>query len=179
MKLIAMLFLAGALVPALALPSDPACAAEAERRAQPINRHQVYALRELEHYRIYELESHFKPLNDGTFLLGSGGTVNPETNDAIPIPTRQSHPMQLAAGVDHLIIVTCDEDCIDTNLRVYDAAGNLVAEDVGEPPTDTRIIANLVRVVPPSDQEYRFEVEISCRAGSRGGCSYAVGVNTE
>ena len=87
--------------------------------------------------------------------------------------------MQLAAGVDHLIIVTCDEDCIDTDLRVYDAAGDLVVEDVGEPTSDTRIIVSLARIVPPMVQEYRFEVEISCRDGSRGGCSYAVGVNTE
>lgn len=179
MKSIAMLFLAGALAPALALLPDCAFAAEGDRMAQPINRHQVYALRELEHYRIYELESHFRPLNDGTFLLGSGGTVNPQTNDAIPVPTRQSQSMRLAAGVDHLVIVTCDEDCSDIDLRVYDAAGNLAGEDAGAPRTDTRIIVNLVRVAPPSDQEYRFEVEISCRAGSRGGCSYAIGVNTE
>ncbi len=179
MKLIAVLFLVGALMPAFVLASDPAFAASGERNSQLINRHDIYALRELEHYRIYELDSHFKPLNDGTFLLGSGGTVNPETNDAIPIPTRQSHPMQLAAGVDHLIIITCDEDCIDTDLRVYDAAGDLVVEDVGEPTSDTRIIVSLARIVPPMVQEYRFEVEISCRDGSRGGCSYAVGVNTE
>ena len=179
MNFVSAFFSAGMLVSTFMSASTPAIAADSERNTQVINRHDVYALRELEHFRIYELESHFRPLDDGTFLLGSGGTVHPETNDAVPIPTRQSHSMRLAAGVDHLVIVTCDEDCIDTDLRIYDARGNLVGEDVGASPTDTRIIISLVQLVPPSDQEYRFEVEISCRAGSRGGCSYAVGVNTD
>jgi hypothetical protein len=179
MKSIAVPPVAGAFAGAVLFIPWMVLAAAPDDDALEINRHHVYAARELEHYRLYELESHFRPMNDGTYLIGSGGTVNPETNDAIPVPTRQSHPMMLESGVDHLVIVTCDEDCIDIDTRVYDASGMLVGEDVAPPPVDTRLFVNLVRVVPSAAQEYRFEVEISCREGSRGGCSYAIGVNTE
>ena len=36
-----------------------------------------------------------------------------------------------------------------------------------------------VRLVPPANQTYRVETEIACRQGSRGGCSFAIGVNTK
>jgi hypothetical protein len=38
--------------------------------------------------------NHPKVLNDGTFLLGSGGTADAH-NDAVPTPTRQSAALPL------------------------------------------------------------------------------------
>ena len=44
---------------------------------------------------------------------------------------------------------------------------------------DTRFMVKEVQLVPASDQNFRVETEIACRAGSRGGCQFALGVNTK
>jgi hypothetical protein len=131
-------------------------------------RHQLYAANELDHYRLFEQTSHMKVLNQGNILIGSG-----QKGDKHP------HAMQLKGGVDHLIMVTCDEDCFDVNLRVYDADGKLVGEDTKMPKIDTRVIVAEVQLIPAATQTYRLEVEAYCREGSIGACSYAIGVNTK
>lgn len=163
---------------ALALGSLPALSAEAERGVVTINRHQLAAAKELESFRLYEQSTHPKILNAGTFLIGSGGTVS-ANNDAVPTPTKQSAPLPLKAGVDHLILVSCDEDCLLLNVRVFDAAGKMVGQDVKPTRTESRYMVKQVQLVPPSDQTYRVETEVACRMGSRGGCSFAIGVNTK
>jgi hypothetical protein len=160
------------MTPALAM------AQEIDQRAFTLNRHQLYVANELQHYRLFEQTTHPRVLNAGTFTIGGGGTAD-EDNWAVELPTRQFVPMELAAGVDHLIIAVCDEDCLMLNLRVYDANGNLVGEDTRDPPTDTRFITAEVQLMPPEEQTYRLETEIACRAGSRGGCSYAIGLNAK
>ena len=82
-------------------------------------------------------------------------------------------------GVDHLVMVTCDEDCFDVNLRVFDASGKLVGEDVSPPAVDNRFLLAKVQVIPETTQTFRLEVEAYCREGSIGNCSYAVGINTK
>ena len=83
------------------------------------------------------------------------------------------------AGIDHLIMVSCDEDCLLLNVRVFDAAGKLVGQDTKPTRTESRYMVKEVRLVPPANQTYRVETEIACRRGSRGGCSFAIGVNTK
>jgi hypothetical protein len=156
----------------------PALSAGAERDLITINRHQLAAAKELEHFRLYEAETHPRVLNDGTFLIGSGGSID-ANNDAIPRPTRQSAQVPLKRGIDHLILVSCDEDCLVLNVRVFDAGGRMVGQDVSATRTDSRYMVKQVQLVPAADQNFRVETEVACRAGSRGGCSYAIGVNTK
>jgi hypothetical protein len=137
-----------------------------------MNRHRLYAANELTHYRTYEVTSHSKPYNAGNFIIGGGGMPGSST--------KQSHTMMLPANTDYLVMVTCDEDCLDINLRVYGANGRLIGEDVRPPRTDSRYVVAEVQVPPAAtEQQYRFEVENSCRVGSTGGCSYALGLNTK
>jgi hypothetical protein len=171
-------FVRAALALLFAGVSVPAFSADAERGVVTINRHQLAAAKELEAYRLYEQDTHPKVLNAGTFLIGSGGSVN-ANNDAVPTPTRQSAPLPLKGGVDHLIIVSCDEDCLLLNVRVFDAAGKMVGQDVSPTRTTSRYMVKQVQLVPASDQTYRVETEIACRQGSRGGCSFAIGANTK
>jgi len=131
-------------------------------------RHQLYAANELNHYRLFEQTSHMTLLNQGNFIIGSG-----QKGD------KHSHMLEMKAGVDHLVMATCDEDCFDINLRVYDSDGKMIGEDVKAPPIDTRILVAKVQLVPAATQTFRLEVEAYCREGSIGACSYAVGVNTK
>jgi len=176
MRSTSLLLSAAAL--ALAAGLLPALGAEAAREVITINRHQLSAAKELEHFRLYENETHPKVLNDGTFLIGSGGTAD-ANNDAVPTPTKQSAPLPLQRGIDHLILVSCDEDCLLLNVRVFDAAGRLVGEDLSPTRTNSRYMVKQVQLVPAADQTFRVETEVACRAGSRGGCSFAIGVNTK
>ena len=131
-------------------------------------RHQLYAANELNHYRQFEETSHMKVLNQGNMIIGSG-----QKGD------KHSHSMELKAGVDHLVMVTCDEDCFDVNLRIYDADGKVVGEDIKPPKVDTRVLVAEVQLIPATTQTYRLEVDATCREGSIGACSYAIGVNTK
>jgi hypothetical protein len=162
----------------LAVTSVPAFAADATRGVITLNRHQLAAAKELEAYRLYEQATHPKVLNAGTFLIGSGGTAD-ANNDAVEVPTKQSAPFPMAKGVDHLLIVSCDEDCLLLNVRVFDAAGKMVGQDVSPTRTTSRYMVKTVQLVPTADQSYRVETEIACRKGSKGGCSFAIGANTK
>jgi hypothetical protein len=153
------LVIAPAAVLAAAAPGGP---------GQVWTMHDLYAANELNHYRLFEQRTHMTLLNQGSLIISSG-----EKGE------KRSHTMELKASVDHLVMVTCDEDCFDVNLRVYDASGKVVGEDVKAPPVDTRMLVARVQFVPTTTQMYRFEVEVHCREGSSGPCSYAVGVNTK
>lgn len=153
------LIIAPAAVLAAAAPGGP---------GQVWTRHQLYAANELNHYRLFEQTTHMTLLNQGNFIISSGQKGE-----------KHSHTMELKAGVDHLAMVTCDEDCFDVNLRIYDASGKVVGEDMKAPPVDTRMLVARVQFVPATTQTYRFEVEAYCREGSIGACSYALGFNTK
>jgi hypothetical protein len=169
MKLLASTLLTAIVLAPVAVSAAAApAAAPAQTREVVWTRHQLYAANELNHYRLFEQTSHMTLLNQGNFVIGSGQKGE-----------KHSHMMELKEGVDHLIMVTCDEDCFDVNLRVYDASGKLVGEDAKGPPVDTRILVALVQLTPAATQAYRFEVEAYCREGSIGACAYAVGVNTK
>ena len=157
-------FLAALIAPAAAL----AASAPAPNPGQTWTRHQLYAANELNHYRLFEQTTHMKLLNQGNFIIASGSKGD-----------KHAHAMELKAGIDHLVMVTCDEDCFDVNLRVYDSDGKLVGEDAKPPKTDTRMIVAEVQVTPAMTQMYRLEVEAYCREGSIGACSYAIGINTK
>jgi hypothetical protein len=165
-----MKLLTASLLASLVIASAAALAAQAPApgQGQMWTRHQLYAANELNHYRMFEQTTHMTLLNQGNFIISSGQKGE-----------KHSHPMELKAGVDHLAMVTCDEDCFDVNLRVYDASGKLVGEDAKAPPVDTRMLVARVQFIPAATQAYRLEVEAYCREGSIGNCSYAVGINTK
>jgi hypothetical protein len=161
-------FVALIVAPAVVLAAAAPQGAPASGQGQMWTRHQLYAANELNHYRLFEQTSHMTLLNQGNFIISSGQKGE-----------KRSHNMELKAGIDHLVMVTCDEDCFDVNLRVFDASGKVVGEDMKSPPVDTRILVAQVQFVTAAAQMYRFEVETYCREGSIGACSYAVGVNTK
>jgi hypothetical protein len=169
------LFCAASIMLTAALPT---VAAEATRGIVTINRHQLAAAKELEAYRLYEQATHPKAWNTGTFVLGSGGTAD-ANNDAVETPTKQSAPFALQKGLDTLLMVSCDEDCLMLNVRVFDSAGKMVGQDVSPTRTTSRYMVKTVQFVPAADQAYRIETEIMCRKGSKGGCSFAIGANTK
>ena len=154
------------VVPAVVLAAAAPQGAPAAGQGQMWTRHQLYAANELNHYRMFEQTTHMTLLNQGNFIISSGQKGE-----------KRSHSMELKGGVDHLVMVTCDEDCFDVNLRVYDASGKTVGEDAKPPSVDTRMLVAQVQLIPATTQIYRFEVETYCREGSIGACSYAVGVN--
>jgi hypothetical protein len=165
-----MKLLTASLLASLVIASAAALAAQAppQGQGQMWTRHQLYAANELNHYRMFEQTTHMTLLNQGNFIISSGQKGE-----------KHSHPMELKAGVDHLAMVTCDEDCFDVNLRVYDGSGKLVGEDAKMPAVDTRLLVAHVQFIPAATQTYRLEVEAYCREGSIGNCSYAVGINTK
>jgi hypothetical protein len=156
-----------------------AAAQTATRGVMSLNRHHMAAAKELEAFRLYEQSTHPRVLNAGNFFIGSGGSADANNYTIPDKPTRQSVEMPLQHGVDHLIIVSCDEDCLLLNVRVFDGSNRLVGEDSSPTRTDSRYMVKTVQLVPESDQNFRVETEIACRAGSRGGCSFAIGVNTK
>jgi hypothetical protein len=49
--------------------------------------------------------------------------------------TYDSVTYHLEAGIPYLVMATCDEDCSDLDLELYDAEGNLLAYDDAVDPT--------------------------------------------
>lgn len=78
----------------------------------------------------------------------------------------ESHQMQVVEGNDYALLGGCDNDCGDLNLRIYDAAGTMIMEDVqGD---DTPVLTFTAR----SSGRYRVEsIMASC---SRNPCFYGI-----
>ena len=80
---------------------------------------------------------------------------------------RQSRAMRLNAGVDYAFMATCDSDCSDIDLYIFDRRGNVIDFDR----EDNKF--PIVFFTPDVTANYRVEVEIySC---SSQPCYYAIG----
>jgi hypothetical protein len=74
----------------------------------------------------------------------------------------------LHAGTDYAIIGVCDNDCSDLDLRIFDADGDEVDNDVQ---TDD---VPIVHVAPTETQRYRLKVIMAtCKTSP---CFYGIGV---
>ena len=87
------ILLLSAVAFALALGSMPALGQQAEREVTSINRHQLIAAKELEHFRLYEQTTHPTVDDSGTFLLGSGGSAS-RINIAVTMGHRAARTMR-------------------------------------------------------------------------------------
>jgi hypothetical protein len=79
-----------------------------------------------------------------------------------------SHTLQLNAGTSYQLVGVCDNDCSDFDLRMYDARGRMVAEDMLT--DDTPVLS----VTPRSTGTYTVRVIMT--ACSSQPCRYGLGV---
>jgi hypothetical protein len=78
----------------------------------------------------------------------------------------ESHQMQVVEGNDYALLGGCDNDCSDINLRVYDAAGTMLMEDMAG--DDTPVLTFTAR------SSGRYRVESMMAACSRNPCFYGI-----
>ena len=79
-----------------------------------------------------------------------------------------SHTIQLNGGVAYQIIGVCDNDCSDFDLRIYDARGNMIDEDVLT--DDTPVLSVTPRVTGT------YTVRAIMTTCSSQPCRYGIGV---
>ncbi|HET7229547.1 MAG TPA: hypothetical protein VFJ16_06060 [Longimicrobium sp.] len=80
----------------------------------------------------------------------------------------RNQTLQLSAGTAYQIVGVCDNDCSDFDLRLFDARGRMVAEDVLD--DDTPVLS----VTPSSGGTYTVRaIMTSCSAEP---CRYGIGV---
>lgn len=82
--------------------------------------------------------------------------------------TYDSATYNLEAGTSYMIMATCDEDCEDLDLELYDADGNLLAYDSAVDPTP------MVSFTP--DYSGPYTVDVIMYACSTPACYQAVDV---
>jgi hypothetical protein len=82
--------------------------------------------------------------------------------------TNASHTLQLNGGISYQIVGVCDNDCSDLDLRLYDPAGRMVAEDVLT--DDTPVLS-----VTPS-RTGTYTVRAIMTTCSDEPCRYGIGV---
>jgi hypothetical protein len=78
----------------------------------------------------------------------------------------ESHEMSVVGGNDYAIMGSCDNDCSNLDLKVYDTAGTMQMQDVAN--DDTPVLTFTAN----STGRYRIEVVMS--ACSRNPCFYGV-----
>jgi hypothetical protein len=87
---------------------------------------------------------------------------------ALPEHGRDLVRLRLRGGQTYAIAATCDEDCSDIDLELFDPSGALVSRDVGS--DDTPVVTSN----PSLSGTYRVRLTMaSCRTDP---CRYAVGV---
>ncbi|MBD0266992.1 hypothetical protein [Pseudanabaena sp. FACHB-2040] len=85
--------------------------------------------------------------------------------------TYDSTTYYLEAGISYLVMATCDEDCLDLDLELYDAEGNLLTYDDAVDPTP------MVTFTPEVSGPYTVDIIMySCSVDS---CYQAVDVFVE
>ena len=78
----------------------------------------------------------------------------------------ESHQMQVVAGNDYALMGGCDNDCTDINIRIFDAAGTMLMEDVAS--DDTPVLTFTAQT------SGRYRIESVMHSCSRNPCFYGV-----
>ncbi|MEY4878547.1 MAG: hypothetical protein RJB62_15 [Pseudomonadota bacterium] len=82
------------------------------------------------------------------------------------------HEVALRSGADYLIVVVCDDDCSDIDIRAYTEGGAEAAYD--EAGARRRLGFASIMLSPLTSQTYRLDVDMfSC---TNEPCYYAIGV---
>lgn len=76
--------------------------------------------------------------------------------------------VELRRGWEYVLVSTCDRDCSDVDIKLYDENNNLIAED------NKADDLPVVRVTPRWTG--RFRVQVRMHRCSVGPCYYGVGV---
>lgn len=79
---------------------------------------------------------------------------------------RGSHQMTVVGGTNYVLFGACDNDCTDVDLRIHDASGTLIMQDVA---TDDRPV---LLFTARSSGKYRVDVVMA--ACSANPCRYGV-----
>lgn len=88
------------------------------------------------------------------------GRLDDDSNESLNIP--------LDGGTQYILVGTCDQDCSDVDLTIYDPDGNEVDSDLE---TDDKPVLQLT-----ASNSGRYRVKVSMVACSANPCRYGVGV---
>jgi hypothetical protein len=78
----------------------------------------------------------------------------------------EAHELAVVGGNDYALMGSCDNDCSNLDLKVYDTAGTMQLEDVAE--DDTPVLTFT------ANSTGRYRVEVIMKACSRNPCFYGV-----
>jgi len=79
---------------------------------------------------------------------------------------RQSHEMTVAGGTSYVLFGACDNDCTDVDLRIHDARGNLIMQDVA---ADDRPV-----LIFTANSSGKYRVDVVMASCSANPCRYGV-----
>lgn len=77
-----------------------------------------------------------------------------------------THDMTVASGVDYALIGACDNDCTDVDLKISDAAGNVIMQDIAV--DDTPIL------LFHSNSAGKWRVQVVMATCTRSPCYYGI-----
>jgi hypothetical protein len=77
-----------------------------------------------------------------------------------------THDMSVASGVDYALIGACDNDCTDVDLKISDAAGNVIMQDVAVDDTPVLLFH--------SNSAGKWQVQVVMATCSRSPCYYGI-----
>ena len=77
-----------------------------------------------------------------------------------------THDMTVASGVDYALIGACDNDCTDVDLKISDAAGNVIMQDIAVDDTPVLLFH--------SNSAGKWQVKVVMATCSRNPCYYGI-----
>jgi hypothetical protein len=107
-------------------------------------------------------------------VVGEGGYMKVAGPFAGGLSTQQSrrYPLTLRAGQDYRVIAVCDSRCGDIDLRLYDANGNQIAQDVLNDNVPTLAIR------PSATGPHSIEIDMYQCTAAPDPCWYALNIYT-
>jgi len=77
-----------------------------------------------------------------------------------------THEMSVSSGVDYALIGACDNDCTDVDLKISDAAGNVIMQDIAVDDTPVLLFH--------SNSAGKWQVKVVMAACTRNPCYYGI-----
>lgn len=77
-----------------------------------------------------------------------------------------THDMTVASGVDYALIGACDNDCTDVDLKLFDASGTVIMQDIAVDDTPVLLFH--------SNSAGKWRVQVVMATCSRNPCYYGI-----
>lgn len=84
----------------------------------------------------------------------------------LPDKGSSTHDMTVASGVDYALIGACDNDCTDVDLKISDAAGNVIMQDIAVDDTPVLLFH--------SNSAGKWRVRVVMATCNRSPCYYGI-----